>query len=72
MGRIQMTEAEKLLLHIYNNRGPRDRRWRIYPAKRYAKLSLDKVNTKWDFEGRVLMHEIATLLYRPRKAKKRA
>lgn len=57
-----MTEAERLLLHIYNTQGPRDKRGKIYPLTRYARMSLAKVNETWDFGGRMLMHEIATVL----------
>lgn len=63
-----MTRAEELLLHIYKMQGPRDQRGKIIPVGRYAAMTLAKVNTVWDFDGRVLMHEIATaLVKKPRK-----
>ena len=58
----KQTEAERLLLHIYNTQGPRGPRGQIVPVKRFAALPLSKVNTYWDFEGRMLMHEIAIVL----------
>lgn len=52
-----------LLLEVYNAQGPREGGFQAaVPPEKFAKLTPQEVDTRWDFDERHLMHRIAQAL----------